>query len=41
MEVPDARKLRSLGDEDACLKKLLDEQMLDNTVPKDLPENYS
>ena len=36
MEVSDARKLKSLETENARLKKLLAEQMLDNTILKDL-----
>jgi putative transposase len=34
--VADARRLRALEDENAKLKKLLAEAMLDNAVPKDL-----
>jgi len=41
MEVSDARKLKSLEDENARLKRLLAEQMLDNTVLKDLLGKYS
>ena len=36
MDVSDARKLKSLETENARLKKLLAEQMLDNTILKDL-----
>ncbi len=36
MEVSDARKLKSLEDENAKLKKLLAEQMLDNAMLKDV-----
>ena len=36
MEVSDARKLRALEDENAKLKKLLAEQMLDNAILKDV-----
>lgn len=36
LEVSDARKLRALEDENAKLKKLLAEQMLDNAVLKDV-----
>ena len=36
MEVSDARKLKALEDENAKLKKLLAEQMLDNAVLKDI-----
>ena len=36
MEVSDARKLRTLEDENRRLKKLLAEQMLDNAALKDL-----
>ena len=36
MEVSDARKLKSLEEENARLKKLLAEAMLDNAVLKDL-----
>ena len=36
MEVSDARKLRSLEDENRRLKKLLAESMLDNAALKDL-----
>jgi putative transposase len=35
MEVSDARRLKSLEDESARLKKLLAEQMLDNAILKD------
>ena len=35
MEVSDARRLRTLEDENAKLKKLLAEQMLDNAILKD------
>jgi|TARA_R110000787_G_C13356330_1_gene439593 putative transposase len=36
MEVSDARRLRALEDENAKLKKLLAEQMLDNAILKDI-----
>ena len=36
LEVSDARRLKSLEDENARLKKLLAEAMLDNAVLKDL-----
>lgn len=36
MEVSDARKLKALEDENAKLKKLLAEQMLDNAILKDV-----
>ena len=36
MEVSDARKLKALEDENAKLKKLLAEQMLDNAMLKDV-----
>lgn len=36
MEVSDARRLKALEDENARLKKLLAEQMLDNAIPKDV-----
>ena len=36
MDVSDARKLKTLEMENARLKKLLAEQMLDNTILKDL-----
>lgn len=36
MEVSDARKLKALEDENAKLKKLLVEQMLDNAMLKDV-----
>jgi putative transposase len=36
MEVSDARRLKSLETENARLKKLLADQMLDNAVLKDL-----
>ena len=36
MEVSDARKLKSLETENARLKRLLAEQVLDNTILKDL-----
>ena len=36
MEVSDARKLKSLEDENRKLKKLLAEQMLDNSVLKEM-----
>ena len=35
MDVSDARKLKALEDENAKLKKLLAEQMLDNAILKD------
>jgi len=35
MEVSDARRLKALEDENAKLKKLLAEQMLDNAILKD------
>ena len=41
MDVSDARKLKSLENENARLKRLLAEQMLDNTVLKDLLGKYS
>ena len=34
MDVSDARKLRALDDENAKLKKLLAETMLDNAIPQ-------
>jgi putative transposase len=36
MEVSDARRLKSLEDENARLKKLLAEQMLDNAILRDV-----
>jgi putative transposase len=36
MDVSDAKKLKALEDENAKLKKLLAEQMLDNAVLKDI-----
>ena len=36
MEVPDAAKLRAVTDENAKLKRLLADTMLDNVVLKDL-----
>jgi putative transposase len=36
LEVSDARRLKALEEENARLKKLLAEQMLDNAVLKDL-----
>lgn len=36
LDVSDARKLKSLEDENAKLKKLLAEQMLDNAMLKDV-----
>lgn len=36
MDVSDARRLRSLEEENAKLKKLLAEQMLDNAILKDV-----
>ena len=36
MEVSDARKLKALEDENAKLKKLLAEQMLDNAMLRDV-----
>ena len=36
MEVSDVAKMRSLEDENAKLKRLLADTMLDNVVPKDL-----
>lgn len=36
MDVSDARKLRALEEENAKLKKLLAEQMLDNAMLKDI-----
>jgi len=36
LEVSEARRLRALADENAKLKKLLAEAMLDNVVLKDL-----
>jgi len=36
MDVSESRKLKALEDENRRLKKLLAEQMLDNTVLKDL-----
>jgi putative transposase len=36
MDVSDARRLKVLEDENARLKKLLAEQMLDNAILKDI-----
>ena len=36
MDVSDARRLRTLEDENARLKKLLAEQMLDNAILRDV-----
>ena len=36
MEVPDVKKLKSLEAENAKLKKLLAEQLLDNAMLKDI-----
>ncbi len=36
MDVSDARKLKALEDENAKLKRLLAEQMLDNAILKDV-----
>jgi putative transposase len=36
MDVSDARRLKALEDENARLKKLLAEQMLDNAILKDV-----
>ncbi len=36
MDVSDARKLKALEEENATLKKLLAEQMLDNAILKDV-----
>jgi putative transposase len=36
MSIPDAKRLRQLEDENAKLKKLLAEAMLDNAVLKDI-----
>jgi putative transposase len=36
LEISDARKLKALEDENAKLKKLLAEQMLDNAMLKDV-----
>ena len=36
LDVSDARKLRALEDENAKLKKLVAEQMLDNAILKDI-----
>ncbi|MCC1495179.1 transposase, partial [Cognatishimia sp. F0-27] len=36
LEVSDARRLKALEDENAKLKKLLAEQMLDNAMLKDV-----
>jgi putative transposase len=36
MDVSDARKLKALEEENAKLKKLLAEQMLDNSILKDI-----
>ncbi len=33
MDVPDTRRLKAVEDENARLKKLLAEQMLDNAIP--------
>jgi len=38
LEVSEARRLKSLEDENRRLKKLLAEAMLDNSALKDLPE---
>jgi putative transposase len=35
--VSDAKRLKALEDENAKLKKLLAEAMLDNAMPKDVP----
>jgi len=37
MEVSDAKRLRALEDENAKLKRLYADAMLDNTALKDLP----
>ncbi len=39
MDVSDARRLKALEDENARLKKLLAEQMLDNAILKDVAAN--
>jgi putative transposase len=39
MEISDARKLKALEDENAKLKKLLAETMLDNAILKDVASN--
>lgn len=36
MDVSDAKRLKGLEDENRKLKKLLAEQMLDNSTPKDM-----
>jgi len=36
MTVPEAKRLKALEDENAKLKKLLAEAMLDNAIPKDV-----
>jgi len=36
MEPSDAKRLRALEDENAKLKKLLTEHMLDNAMPRDI-----
>lgn len=36
MNVPDTHRLKSLGDENTKLKRLLADRMLDNVVLKDL-----
>ena len=41
LEVSEARRLRALEDENARLKKLLAEAMLDNVVLKDLPQKIN
>ena len=41
MEPSDARRLKSLEDENAKLKKLLAEQMLDNAMLRDVTSKYS
>lgn len=38
MDVSDARRLKTVEDENARLKKLLAEQMLDNAILKDVAE---
>ncbi len=40
LEVSDARRLKGLEEENAKLKKLLAEQMLDNAVLKDLASKH-
>jgi len=40
MEVSDARRLKQLEDENARLKRLLAEQVLDNTMLKDEPAGW-